>query len=722
MAVPGIINGFVGISIMLVVITITSLSLYCSHRVAVATGHAPPLDEDAAVPSRAEVFWSTVKKASVTSFSFTIYLVRTIQLVALSMQSAQNPIPKALSTVMTWLEVTLMELPEIHFDCLGKMGAYFLDYVVIASHITLTILYVLLSLRFIGITKWRRCGIPREDPDVIDAEAPSRWSKFIRWFARTGHPLAMSTVASLLSMLDPVLVTRAHRVLHCIKTPTGLRLKENADLLCNTPDHEKIVLVAIIGCVMGLAGFVWISLQPWYRFVRRPPPLTEAAVAADAIVLADREAAAAALDGDAIIPDAVVHHSQEFLLEIKNAEERAEASPCINALYQVGLDPRGRSCNRVCRRCNCGGVAQTRPRNLMLHLDTFDAFDGIDAFGFFDADIRPYVFWFAPLQGLVSSALGLLAGIFGGSHAAGLVRSKTAHLLGGSTSIALLLALGGIAFLVWPYRGRKQDSCVFVCFSPSSVAFLFLSLILLRFLFLTLSPLLTLLGRWKTAGLFGTIIVACLFEALSFAMSMRTRTDSVAYSVFIEHFSTLVAVCCVGNFVSLGVAYISKLGVGRALLRILESAAVRLKPAIVRCWHVCTEKCVRAGNDDVDVLEMVETGAIGHERENPFYGAESGGVDAGNNDADVLEMVETGAIGDESENPFYGAESGGVDGYFLCPETGKLIATGHERGNPFYGAESGGVDEPAARPAYPDPVVEYFRCPETGKLITTVGL
>ena len=182
---------------------------------------------------------------------------------------------------------------------------------------------------------------------------------------------------------------------------------------------------------------------------------------------------------------------------------------------------------------------------------------------------------------------------------------------------------------------------------------------------------------------------------MSFAMSMRTRTDSEAYSVFITNFATLVAVSCVGNFVSLGVAYISKLGVGQALVRILESAAVRLKPAIVRCWHVCTEKCVRAGNDD----------------------------------ADVLEMVETGAIGDERENPFYEAESGGVDDYFVCPETGKLtrkkkklITTGHERENPFYGAESGGVVEPAARPTYPGPAVEYFRCPKTGKLITTSHL
>ena len=459
------VNGLIGIGIMLVVITITTLSLYFSMRVAVATGHAPPLDEDAVVPSREQVFRSTVKKASVLSFSFTVYLVRTIQLVALSLQSAQNPMPEALSGVVTSLEVTLMELPEIHFDCLGKIGAYALDYLVFVPHITLTILYALLSMRFIGIAKWRRCGIPREDMDDVDddAEAPGCWSKFIRWFARKGHPFAMSTIASLLSMLHPVLVTRAHRVLHCIDTPTGgWRLKENADLTCYEPgsDHEKVVYFAIITCVIGLAGFAWSFLQPWYMFVRLPPPPTEAAEAADVIVLERREAAAAALDGDAIIPDA--HHSQEFLLEIQYAEERAKARPCMNSLYQVGLDPRGRSCNRVCRRCNCGGVAQKRPRNLMLHFATFDEFDGIDAFGIYDSDVRPFAFWFAPLQVLVSSALGLLSGIFGGSHAAGLERSKTAHLLGGSASIALLLALGGITFLAWPYR--RRDSCVFMCF------------------------------------------------------------------------------------------------------------------------------------------------------------------------------------------------------------------------------------------------------------------
>ena len=214
-----------------------------------------------------------------------------------------------------------------------------------------------------------------------------------------------------------------------------------------------------------------------------PPPPTEAAEAADAFVLERREAAAVALDGDAIIPDA--GHSQEFLLEIKYAEERAEARPCINSLYQVGLDPRGRSCNRVCRRCNCGGVAQTRPRNLMLHFATFDQFDGIEAFGLFDADIRPFAFWFAPLQGLVSSALGLLSGIFGGSHAAGLERSKTAHLLGGSASIALLLALGGITFLAWPYR--RRDSCVFMCFLVGVFLPLLPLSILIRFLSLSLA-------------------------------------------------------------------------------------------------------------------------------------------------------------------------------------------------------------------------------------------
>ena len=190
---------------------------------------------------------------------------------------------------------------------------------------------------------------------------------------------------------------------------------------------------------------------------------------------------------------------------------------------------------------------------------------------------------------------------------------------------------------------------------------------------------------------------------MSFAMSMRTRTDSEAYSVFITNFATLVAVSCVGNFVSLGVAYISKLGVGQALVRILESAVVRLKPAIVRCWHVCTEKCRagaagNGGNDEVigpagdSLFEMAEMGDIRHGMTNPFY------------DVDEMAFPFTEVVFKHRTCP----ETGRVDvlEHRTCPETGRVDVFEH-RTCP----ETGRVD-----------VFEYLKwfehrkCPETGRV------
>ena len=161
---------------------------------------------------------------------------------------------------------------------------------------------------------------------------------------------------------------------------------------------------------------------------------------------------------------------------------------------------------------------------------------------------------------------------------------------------------------------------------------------------------------------------------------MRTRADSDAYSVFIANFATLVAVSCVGNFVSLGVAYISKLGVGRALVRILESAVVRLKLAIGGCWYVCTKKCCagaawNGGDDEVigsaddSLFKMAEMGGIRHGMANPLY------------EKDVFE-------------------------HRTCPETGR-IAMFERRTCP----DTGRVD-----------VLEHRKCPVTGRVTVVAHL
>jgi hypothetical protein len=140
--------------------------------------------------------------------------------------------------------------------------------------------------------------------------------------------------------------------------------------------------------------------------------------------------------------------------------------------------------------------------------------------------------------------------------------------------------------------------------------------------------------------------------------------------------------CCVGYFVLLGVAYISALGVRRALVWILESAVVRLKPAIVVCWHSCTEKfragaAGNGGDDEVAVgaageilLEMVEAGDCVH-----GVDEESGGG------ADELAHPARGIVF-ETANPLQDAgidhlamiRAKGFTGYTrICPETGRVI-------------------------------------------------
>ena len=164
-----------------------------------------------------------IKNALITSFIFTEFSIKTLQLVAMSIQGASNPLPPFLSsaikalgafsslslspasppppllsisfyptaralTTTTFLlsssssspsssfyfypssGVVLLDLPEVHFDCLGPIGAYAGDACVMIAHTALTIIYVVLSLRYVGTRKCMRCGITPDEEEEVEVE------------------------------------------------------------------------------------------------------------------------------------------------------------------------------------------------------------------------------------------------------------------------------------------------------------------------------------------------------------------------------------------------------------------------------------------------------------------------------------------------------------------------------------------------------------------------
>jgi len=175
---------------------------------------------------------------------------------------------------------------------------------------------------------------------------------------------------------------------------------------------------------------------------------------------------------------------------------------------------------------------QVRARNVELHIALMDDIDGtLIAFGSsLDADLKPYAYWFGSLQVAVSSLLSVTVGIFGGSHAAGLVRSKTAHFFAGAFSITLLVAFATIAISVQPFRSRSRDS-------------------------------------WKLYGLVGSVSVASLSEVLAFMLSLRTD-ESEVYSEICMLFGGVVVLSCVLLFVMLISAYLVAIHVPHSIVEI----------------------------------------------------------------------------------------------------------------------------------------------------------
>ena len=113
--------------------------------------------QDAAAPKQSARDVSI--ESAWAAFHFTLFSIKTLQLVAISLMGARNPLPETLSTYITASRVVLLNLPEVHFDCIGKSGAYSGDIAVMALHAFFALVYVVLSLRYVGTAKCRRCGI-----------------------------------------------------------------------------------------------------------------------------------------------------------------------------------------------------------------------------------------------------------------------------------------------------------------------------------------------------------------------------------------------------------------------------------------------------------------------------------------------------------------------------------------------------------------------------------
>ena len=217
----------------------------------------------------------------------------------------------------------------------------------------------------------------------------------------------------------------------------GYRLKQNADLICYEPggDHEKAVQLAMVSLGVGGLGFAWLLFQPWWLFTRRAPKLKvdahsdvklDAMMILDGATEGDADVDAGVLDGDANgeaplgdvlgLVDGLVDGvddigvaEEEVQLPVDDEPEHdtpevaTMSSRFANAMHQVGLDPRTRSCNRCCRKfcARCCAKKTSKERNIYLHTKHFDDTDGVlIAFAaVFDSDIKPHVFWFGHLQG-----------------------------------------------------------------------------------------------------------------------------------------------------------------------------------------------------------------------------------------------------------------------------------------------------------------------------------
>ena len=503
-AVPVVANGILAAILFIILMGVTFLLLYAGEYTRRADGVMPTSVRDTLVAS------------AMAASSVTLYAIKTLQTVALSLQVARNPLPGFFTAVLRATGVVLLNMPEVHFDCLGKSGAYWGDMSVMSVHIALAAAHFMLSLRYVVPMKYRSCGIARtEDGAPVPlADGASRSARVVRavvlFVAEKAQPYAMMGASMLLSVVDPIVFSRAHSILHCISTPYGWRLKANADFVCYEDEHSKALVLAIATIAIACASFCWRVLLTWWVFMRRAPSVEARAPSGEGGEVGD---------GD----DAEVE---------EDANEAALPAPrkkCEDALYQVGLDPH-------CMRCRAGVVPESKALNVVFHL-TKNADGKVEAFGnLVDGSVKPHLYWFLLLQSAVNSALGLIGGIFGGNQAVG---AAAGAFLAAALSIAVLVGFGTIAMAILPFRSRIRD-------------------------------------QWKTYVLIGTVSVASLSQALAFFLSLRTGVHSEAYEIFCLRLAYVVVTGCAVLCASLVCSYFSALGVHQ----LVRYAAKRLRDVV----------------------------------------------------------------------------------------------------------------------------------------------
>jgi hypothetical protein len=664
-AVPALANGAVAVGLFTSLLAVTYLLLRAGIHLLQPKGSV-----------QASV-GETLKEAALAAFSVTVYSIKTLQMVALSVKGARNPLPSFFKTVVSITGVVLLTLPEVRFECLGKAGAYWGDVSVMSMYSACAALHFALSLRYVFPTKClsidgsasdeaagngdveatgqreaagdasddaaseaeggasddaedeaeseatdeagqaaggadddaadeaedeaedeaaddaendvvveregRRIRVftpPSEPhPDRVRAEmvfeppaelhpfdqlvleimsntwvppddSPARevatCADLLRTAARLAatkvHPYSMMGSSMLLFILDPIIVTRVLRVLHCIETHFGWRLKANVDFVCYDSEHSRAVAVASIALAVACASFCWRVVQVWWVFVRRAPRR-----------LGDSDGA----QGEVDATTAGAAPAAESREEGAGAGELSAAAPRTSriaarskaALYELGLDWQS-AIERFARCRDAGLPAPSRNVELRIVEDAADS--KIVAFGnLVDAGVKPHLFWFLPLQSAVNSLLSVIDGVFGGSQASSVQGAASAPFLAPALSIVVLLAFGATAAALWPFRRRPRDA-------------------------------------WKIYVLLGSVGVSLLSQSLSFALTLRTGSDSeesTAFGTFCVGLAYAVVASCAALCAALLIAYFSALEGPRLvckLFALLRSSAVEFMRA--KCY------------------------------------------------------------------------------------------------------------------------------------------
>ena len=313
----------------------------------------------------------------------------------------------------------------------------------------------------------------------------------------------------------------------------------------------------LLSAAVGTLAFVWMVVLPWLLFVRRAPLQPHPSER-------ETQRSSNVEDGSSAEGGDVDEGCSKGEVMAHNSDGANKTEKCIDALYQLGLDPQS-AMHRL--KCGRGPPPFVHQRNIALHLARDDNVDRVlVAFGpLLDADVKPHLYWFGALQSIVSTLTIMITGVFGGSHAAGLERSDVAHFLTSASTISVLVCFAAITITVRPYRNRSRD-------------------------------------KWKFWGLLSSIFVASLSQATAFALAIRTENDTKAYSTFCTVLASAVVVSGACLFVILVVSYANALGFFKLLFNLFRELVLRVNDERrTRVLRVKEERASRQANEGTAV-------------------------------------------------------------------------------------------------------------------------